>query len=154
MSLKPVQIVQNRTIRYQSRMLKSELKALLNAEARSPIADLKYLRVSQVPRRYPISRALLYQWLNDGKIKSVLIPGPGGIRGIRFILASSIEDFLERLAREQRNEKFIPAVARELITGRRGKRSRGTERSATSQSQEAELKRRGRGRPRKEVVAA
>jgi hypothetical protein len=103
-------------------MLKSELKALLNSEARSPIADLKYLRVRQVPRRYPISRALLYQWLNDGKIKSVLIPGPGGIRGIRFILASSIEDFLERLANEQKDESFTPVVAREYNTGRRGRK--------------------------------
>ena len=89
-------------------MLKRELQSLLNAEGRSPLADLKYLRVSQVPRRYPISRALLYQWLNDGKIKSVLIPGPGGIRGVRFILASSIEDFLERLAEEQKDEGFSP----------------------------------------------
>jgi hypothetical protein len=135
-------------------MLKSELKALLNAEARSPIADLKYLRVSQVPRRYPISRALLYQWLNDGKIKSVLIPGPGGVRGIRFILASSIEDFLERLAEEQKDESFTPAVAREYNTGRRGRRSGGTEPNATSQGQEAESKRRGRGRPRKVEAAA
>jgi hypothetical protein len=125
-------------------MLKSELKALLNAEARSPIADLKYLRVSQVPRRYPISRALLYQWLNDGKIKSVLIPGPGGVRGIRFILASSIEDFLERLAEEQKDESFTPAVAREYNTGRRGRRSGGRNQTPLARAR----------RPSPSVVAA
>jgi hypothetical protein len=137
LSQESVQIVQKRTIRYGCRMLKSEFKALLNAEARSPIADMTYLRPDQVPLRYPFSRALVYQWLNDGKIKSVLIPGPGGVRGIRLISVASIEAYLARLAKEQQNEGFIPAVAKEYNTGRKPR----------PQSATTEQKARKRGRP-------
>jgi hypothetical protein len=134
-------------------MLKRELQSILNASGRNPLADLAYLRPDQVPLRYPFSRALTYQLLNSGAIRSVSIPGPGGVRGIRLISVASIEAYLSRLAKEQQDAGFTRAVAKEFNTGRRGRRSGGTEASTTSQGQEAELKRRGRGRPRKEEQA-
>jgi hypothetical protein len=129
-------------------MLKSELTFL---HTKGPLADLAYLRPDQVPRRFPFSKALVYHLLNSGDIKSVLVHKAGSIRGIRLVSVASIEAFLAKLAREQRNTEFVPAVAKELITGRRGRRSEGTEQSAKSQ---AESMRRGRGRPRKVEAAA
>jgi hypothetical protein len=131
-------------------MLKRELEALLSAQKQNnPLADLKFLRPVQVPKVYPISRARLYQLLADGSIKSILLRQKHSIRGSRLISVASIEAYLARLAKEQKDEGFIPVVAREHNTGRRGRRSGGTEQITTSQGQEAELKRRGRGRPRK-----
>jgi hypothetical protein len=90
------------------------------------IGGLAHLRPGQVSRVYPISRALTYHLLNRGEIKSVLIHKPGSIRGIRLVSVASIEAYLTKLAEEQRDEKFVPVVAKEKITGRGSKRS-GTE---------------------------
>jgi hypothetical protein len=129
-------------------MLKHELTNLLHTQG--PLADLAYLRPDQVPRRYPFSKALVYHLLNSGDIKSILVHKPNSIRGIRLVSVASIEAYLARLAKEQRNEEFIPAVAREKITGRRGKRGGDTERiaDAINHKEDAPV-RRGRGRPRK-----
>ena len=135
-------------------MLKRELEALLSAQKQNnPLADLKFLRPVQVPKVYPISRARLYQLLADGSIKSILLRQKHSIRGSRLISVASIEAYLARLAKEQKDEVFIPVVAREHNTGRRGRRREGTEPSALSQEAEpipqvasSELKRRGRGR--------
>ena len=136
-------------------MLKSELQSILNASGRSPLADLAYLRPDQVPLRYPFSRALTYELLNAGKIKSVLIPGPSGVRGIRLVSVASIEAFLVRLANEQKDESFIPAVAREYNTGRRGRKALPDSSPLSQETKEPSRSApRGRGRPRKEVVAA
>ena len=138
-------------------MLKRELTLL---HTKGPLADLAYLRPDQVPLRYPFSKALVYQLLNSGDIKSILIHKPGSIRGIRLISVAEIETFRARLAREQKDEGFTRVIPKEYNTGRRGRR---TEPSATSHGQEAEpvpqvasseLKRRGRGRPRKVETAA
>ena len=130
-------------------MLKSELTNLLHTQG--PLADLAYLRPDQVSLRYPFSKALVYQLLNSGDIKSILVHKRGSIRGIRLVSVASIEAWLVRLAKEQQGEGFNRAVAKEFNTGRRGRR---TEPSATNQGQEAESKRRGRGRPRKAQPAA
>jgi hypothetical protein len=53
-----------------------------------------------------------------------------------MVSVASIEAFLSKLAMEQQGEGFVRAVAREHNTGRRGKRSEGTEQSATSQEAE------------------
>jgi hypothetical protein len=145
-------------------MLKRELEALLSAQKQNnPLADLKFLKPVQVPKVYPISRARLYQVLADGSIKSILLRQKHSIRGSRLISVASIEAYLARLAKEQQDAGFTRAIPKEYNTGRRGKRSGGTERNALSQSQEAEpvpqvasseLKRRGRGRPRKVETAA
>ena len=105
-------------------MLKTELTLL---QTQGPLADLAYLRPDQVPRRYPFSKALSYHLLNRGEIKSILIHKPGSVRGIRLVSVASIEDFLAKLAKEQQGAGFTRAVAKEFNTGRRGKRSGGTE---------------------------
>jgi hypothetical protein len=112
----------------------------------------------QVPKVYPISRARLYQLLADGSIRSILLRQKHSIRGIRLISVASIEAYLAKLAHEQRNEEFVPAVAKELITGRRGKKGGDTERIADAKSHKEEdgaepSVRHGRGRPRKKVLA-
>ena len=94
-------------------MLKNEVESLLRAATHSPLVDLKYLRPVQVPRRYPFSRSLLYELLAAGKIESILMRKPGGARGIRLVSVASIENYLARLAREQRTEKLMPVIARE-----------------------------------------
>jgi hypothetical protein len=91
-------------------MLKGEFES---PQTRSPISDLVYLRPGQVPRRYPISRSLLYELLGSGKIKSISLRKPGGVRGIRLIPVDNIECYLAKLAAEQRNEKLLPIIARQ-----------------------------------------
>ena len=135
-------------------MLKSELQSILNASGRSPLADLAYLRPDQVPLRYPFSRALTYELLNAGKIRSVLIPGPSGVQGIRLVSVASIEAFLIRLAEEKKDESFTPAVAREYNTGRRGRKALPGSSPLSQETKEpSRSASRGRGRPRKEVLA-
>ena len=129
-------------------MLKKELTNLLHTHG--PLADLAYLRPDQVPRRFPFSKALTYQLLNSGAIKSVLVHKPGSVRGVRLVSVASIENFLAKLAKEQQGEGFARAVAKEFNTGRRGRKSKDT---VSSQESYSEQKAR-RGRPRKEAVAA
>ena len=124
-------------------MLKRELTLF---HTKGPLADLAYLRPDQVPRRFPFSKALVYQLLNSGDIKSILLHKPGSVRGVRLVSVASIENFLSKLAKEQQGEGFTRAVAKEFNTGRRGRRSKGTE--PVPQVASSELKR-GRGRPRK-----
>jgi len=88
-------------------MLRNELP---QAETRSPLCDLAYLRPVQVPRRYPFSRSLLYELLAAGKIKSISLRKPGGVRGIRLVSVASIEAFLANLAAEQKDEKLAVAT--------------------------------------------
>ena len=94
-------------------MLKNELESLPQAETRSPLCELKYLRPAQVPRRYPFSRSILYELLGAGKIKSISVRKPGGVRGIRLVSVASIEAFLAKLVAEQKDEKLLPVVTRE-----------------------------------------
>jgi hypothetical protein len=123
-------------------MLKHELSQL---HTQGPLADLAYLRPDQVSRRFPFSKALVYQLLNRGDIKSILLHKPGSVRGIRLVSVASIEAWLARLAKEQQDAGFSRVVAKEYNTGRRG-RSKGTE--PVPQVASSELKRK-RGRPRK-----
>jgi hypothetical protein len=46
------------------------------------------------------SRAKLYQWAADGKIRSVSIREPGRIRGCRLFHLGSILDFIEKQDKE------------------------------------------------------
>jgi hypothetical protein len=91
-------------------MLKGELESI---QKHSPIGDLVYLRPGQVPRRYPISRSLVYELLGAGQIRSISLRKPGGVRGIRLIPVDSIECHLSKLAAEQKSEKLVPVIARE-----------------------------------------
>jgi hypothetical protein len=94
-------------------MLKNELESLPQAETRSALCDLTYLRPAQVPRRYPFSRSILYELLGAGKIKSISVRKPGSVRGIRLVSVASIEAFLAKLVAEQKDEKLLPVVTRE-----------------------------------------
>ena len=94
-------------------MLKNELESRPQAEAHGPLSELKYLRPAQVPRRYPFSRSILYELLGAGKIESVSVRKPGGVRGIRLVSVASIEAFLAKLVAEQKDEKLLPVVTRE-----------------------------------------
>ena len=94
-------------------MLKNELESLLDPATHGPLSELKYLRPAQVPRRYPFSRSILYELLGDGKIKSISVRKPGGVRGIRLVSVASIEAFLAKLAAEQEDEKLLAVVPRE-----------------------------------------
>ena len=94
-------------------MLKNELESRPQAEAHGPLSELKYLRPAQVPRRYLFSRSILYELLGAGKIESVSVRKPGGVRGIRLVSVASIEAFLAKLVAEQKDEKLLPVVTRE-----------------------------------------
>ena len=134
-------------------MLKKELESLLNAQPHSPIGGSKYLRPGQVPRLYPVSRATVYQWLTDGHVKSMCVRKPGNIHGARFISVASIEAFLAKLAHEQKGEKFIPAVEKSKITGRRDRvASEDTEKIATESEASTQPPKRGRGWPSKAAL--
>jgi hypothetical protein len=131
-------------------MLKRELTLL---HTKGPLADLAYLRPDQVPRRYPFSKALVYYLLNRGEIKSILLHKPGSVRGIRLISVASIEAYLARLAKEQQEQGFTRAIPKEYNTGRKPRSSGGPVAPANNINTPGGLSRRGRGRPRKEVLA-
>ena len=126
-------------------MLRHEVSQL---HTQGPLADLAYLRPDQVPRRYPFSKALVYHLLNSGDIKSVLVHKPGSVRGVRLVSAASIEAFLAKLAREQQDEGFTRAVAKEYNTGRKPRpqaaRLASTEPQAATTKQTAKKKRAAR----------
>jgi hypothetical protein len=46
------------------------------------------------------SRAKLYQWAAEGKIRSVSIRQPGRVRGCRLFHLGSILEFIERQSQE------------------------------------------------------
>ena len=48
------------------------------------------------------SRAKLYQWAGEGKIRSVSIREPGRIRGCRLFHLQSILEFIEQNSRERK----------------------------------------------------
>jgi len=51
-------------------------------------------RVKDVQDRYGVKRGLLYRWIKDGKVKSVLIREEGNIQGIRLIHLASVGNFI------------------------------------------------------------
>jgi hypothetical protein len=69
---------------------------------------------------------MVYQLFNSGAISSILIHKPGSVRGVR----------LAKLAKEQKDEGFVRAVAKEYNTGRKPR--------LTSTEQRAPGKKRGR----------
>ena len=111
-----VQIGQKRSIRYGFFKGETDVKkrTRISASGRNtqPASDLKYLRPAQVPRRYPFSRSILYELLGAGKIKSISVRKPGGVRGIRLVSVASIEDFLAKLVASKGRE-VMPVVTRE-----------------------------------------
>jgi hypothetical protein len=51
-------------------------------------------RVADVQRLFGVRRGILYRWIQDGRVKSVLIREPGNKQGIRLIYLASVRDFI------------------------------------------------------------
>ena len=61
----------------------------------------RWLRVGQLP----FSRVYAYQLINSGTLSSVLLQLPNSKRGVRLIDSDSLDELLERMAREQASKK-------------------------------------------------
>ena len=57
----------------------------------------KYIRVRDAVHYSGLSRSLLYEHLGKGEIESRLLIKKGHLRGVRLILVSSLDDFLDSL---------------------------------------------------------
>lgn len=55
---------------------------------------LEYIRPSQAPR-FGISRALLYEWIAEGKVKGFQVKRRGNVRGPRLISVESLRAAIE-----------------------------------------------------------
>lgn len=53
-----------------------------------------YLRVDAVLDRTGLTKTKLYQWMREGRIRSVCLKDPGCKRGIRLVDAQSLADFI------------------------------------------------------------
>jgi hypothetical protein len=51
-------------------------------------------RVKDVQDLFGVKRGIAYRWMNQGKIKSVLIREPGNIQGVRLIHLASVRDYI------------------------------------------------------------
>lgn len=56
--------------------------------------DIEYIRPSQVGR-FGISRALLYEWISEGRVKSFSPTRKGNVRGPRLVSVESIRQCIE-----------------------------------------------------------
>jgi hypothetical protein len=65
----------------------------------------EWIRPSQIPVIFGISRSVGYELIASGKIRSVALRKPGRIRGCRLISTDSVRSFLAKLAEEQEAEK-------------------------------------------------
>lgn len=57
----------------------------------------RWLRVSAAVKYSGISRSLLYELLQSGKIESRVLRKRGALRGIRLVSVASIDTFIEGL---------------------------------------------------------
>jgi hypothetical protein len=51
-------------------------------------------RVQTVQNLFGVKRGILYRWINEGKVKSVLIREPGNIQGVRLIHLASVRNYI------------------------------------------------------------
>jgi hypothetical protein len=51
-------------------------------------------RVKDVQDIFGVKRGIAYRWMNQGKIKSVLIREPGNIQGVRLIHLASVRNYI------------------------------------------------------------
>ena len=63
------------------------------------VAGIKpeWLRFPDATRLYGIGRSSLYELINDGRIKSVVLRRKGNIRGIRLLSVASLDALLTSL---------------------------------------------------------
>jgi len=50
---------------------------------------------TDVQKLLGIKRGILYRWLKQGKIKSVLLREPGNIQGVRLIHLASVREYIQ-----------------------------------------------------------
>jgi hypothetical protein len=73
---------------------------------RGPISgQVEWIRPSQMPVIFGISRSVAYELLSAGKIRSIVLRKRGDGRGCRLINAHSVRRFLATLAAEQETDK-------------------------------------------------
>lgn len=58
----------------------------------------EWLRVPEAVRTFGTCRSTLYEWIAEGKIKSMCLRKRGAQRGIRLISFDSLADYCERAA--------------------------------------------------------
>ena len=66
------------------------------------ILQPKYLRIPAAVSYSGMSRAKLYQLMAEGQIKSISVRRKGRVRGLRMILAESLDHFLASFEEEAR----------------------------------------------------
>ncbi|MGA8655118.1 MAG: hypothetical protein WB586_03145 [Chthoniobacterales bacterium] len=74
-------------------MLKNEIVIERDPE---PALRPRWLRISTVLKVYSLSTVRLYQLLNAGELKSIVIKDRGKKRGIRLINAESLEEYFNQ----------------------------------------------------------
>jgi hypothetical protein len=76
-------------------------------KVRDPISgQVEWIRPSQMPVIFGISRSVAYELLSAGKIRSIVLRKRGGDgRGCRLINADSVRRFFANLAAEQETGK-------------------------------------------------
>jgi hypothetical protein len=75
-------------------------------QTRDPISGrVEWIRPSQMPVIFGISRSIGYELLAAKKIQSVVLRKPGNLRGCRLINADSIRAYLSGLGDTQEPEQ-------------------------------------------------
>ncbi len=54
----------------------------------------EWLRISDVQKVFRISRSLIYEFIKEGKVRSICLRRPGNVSGIRLIAADSIRAYI------------------------------------------------------------
>lgn len=85
--------------------LKENLKNLTVEPVRAGNCDNvlpEFGRVEDVRRIFGVKRGILYRWIRENRIKSVLIREPGNKQGIRLIHLQSVREHLFSKMEEQK----------------------------------------------------
>lgn len=67
----------------------------------------EWLRVSEVKRRFGISKPKLYLLIREGKVRSAALKGPKQVRGTRLVSVVSLRAHIDAMAEEQRHSKGV-----------------------------------------------
>lgn len=57
-------------------------------------------RVNDVRKLFGVKRGILYRWISENRIKSVLIREPGNKQGIRLIYLASVREYVTSMMAE------------------------------------------------------
>jgi hypothetical protein len=61
----------------------------------------EWLRVSDAMHIYSLSRAIIYEMIRNGEIRSVLLRKRGNVSGSRRIFADSLDDYFARFLEKE-----------------------------------------------------